>query len=75
MTWHSRIVWQEGMFLRAQHFQQQDRWAAQQLRSSIAGLRPFPYGFTDLAVSRDLLGTGRVALTAASGRVDAGTPI
>ena len=74
MTWHNRIVWQEGMFLRAQHFQQQDRWAAQQLRSSIAGLRPFPYGFTDLAVSRDLLGTGRFALTSASGLFDDGTP-
>ena len=26
MTWTNRVVWQEGMFLRAQHFQQQDRW-------------------------------------------------
>ena len=74
MTWHNRIVWQEGMFLRAQHFQQQDRWHALQLRSSIAGLRPFPYGFTDLAVSRDLLGTGRFALISASGLFDDGTP-
>jgi type VI secretion system protein ImpJ len=62
------------MFLRAQHFQQQDRWAASELRSSIAGLRPFPYGFTDLAVSRDLLGTGRFALISAAGLFDDGTP-
>ena len=26
MSWTNRVVWQEGMFLRAQHFQQQDRW-------------------------------------------------
>ena len=26
MTWTNRVVWLEGMFLRAQHFQQQDRW-------------------------------------------------
>ena len=26
MTWSNRVVWLEGMFLRAQHFQQQDRW-------------------------------------------------
>ena len=25
MTWANRVAWQEGMFLRAQHFQQQDR--------------------------------------------------
>ena len=74
MTWHSRVLWQEGMFLRAQHFQQQDRWAAAELRRSIAGLRPFPYGFTTLSVARDLLGTGRFALTAATGLFDDGTP-
>ncbi len=74
MTWASRVLWQEGMFLRAQHFQQQDRWAAGELRRSVAGLRPFPYGFTALSVSRDLLGTGRFALTAAAGLFSDGTP-
>ncbi len=74
MTWHSRVAWQEGMFLRAQHFQQQDRWALAQVRRSIAGLRPFPWGFTECAVSRDLLGSGRFALISAAGLFDDGTP-
>ncbi len=73
MTWHSRVLWQEGMFLRAQHFQQQDRWASSELRRSVRGLRPFPFGFTTLSVSRDLLGSGRFALTAAAGSFDDGT--
>ena len=29
MSWTNRVVWQEGMFLRTQHFQQQDRWTEQ----------------------------------------------
>ena len=34
MSWTNRVVWQEGMFLRTQHFQQQDRWLG------AAGARP-----------------------------------
>ncbi len=26
MSWNNRVVWSEGMFLRPQHFQQQDRY-------------------------------------------------
>jgi type VI secretion system protein ImpJ len=74
VTWHSRVAWHEGMFLHAQHFQQQDRWAAGQLRASIAALRPFPWGFTHLALARDMLGTGRFALAAAAGLFNDGTP-
>jgi type VI secretion system protein ImpJ len=74
LTWHSRVLWQEGMFLRAQHFQQQDRWAAAELRRSISGLRPFPYGFSNLTISRDMLGTGRFALASAAGLFHDGTP-
>jgi type VI secretion system protein ImpJ len=74
VTWNSRVLWQEGMFLRAQHFQQQDRWVAAELRRTVAGLRPFPYGFTALSISRDLLSNGRFALTAAAGLFGDGTP-
>jgi type VI secretion system protein ImpJ len=74
MNWYNRVAWQEGMFLHAQHFQQQDRWAASQLRASIASLRPFPWGFTRLTLAHDLLATGRFALVAAAGLFDDGTP-
>ena len=26
MSWYSKVVWSEGLFLRPQHFQQQDRY-------------------------------------------------
>ena len=41
MTWTNRVVWQEGMFLRAQHFQQQDRWLEMLVRGRTAAMRPY----------------------------------
>jgi len=74
MSWTNRVIWQEGMFLRAQHFQQQDRWLESVLRTRTAALRPHPWGMTEYAIDRDLLTTGRFALTHASGVFEDGTP-
>jgi type VI secretion system protein ImpJ len=74
MTWTNRVVWQEGMFLRAQHFQQQDRYFESLLRARTAALRPHPWGLVEMAIDRDLLATGRFALTAARGVFEDGTP-
>jgi type VI secretion system protein ImpJ len=74
MTWTNRVVWQEGMFLRAQHFQQQDRWLETLVRARSAPLRPYPWGIVEMAIDRDLLATGRFALTVASGVFEDGTP-
>jgi type VI secretion system protein ImpJ len=62
------------MFLRAQHFQQQDRWVESQLRGTFGTLCPHPWGITRLAIAQDLLATGRVALTTAAGLFEDGTP-
>ena len=74
MVWHNKVVWQEGMFLRAQHFQQQDRHAAHQLQARTAPLRAHPWGLTELAIDRDLLAAGRFAMSTASGVMEDGTP-
>ena len=74
MTWVNRVAWQEGMFLRAQHFQQQDRWHEAQLRGATASLAPHPWGLTRFAIAQDLLTTGRFALSAAAGLFEDGTP-
>lgn len=73
MTWTNRVVWQEGMFLRAQHFQQQDRWLEQSLRAGTLALRAYPWGIAGMLVDRDLLATGRFALTSAAGIFEDGT--
>ncbi len=73
MFWHDKVVWQEGMFLRAQHFQQQDRHSARQLQARVEPLRPHPWGLTELSIDRDLLTAGRFALSAAAGVLEDGT--
>lgn len=74
MSWTNRVVWREGMFLRSQHFQQQDRWLEGFVRGRVAGLRSHGWGLTQLTLDRDLLGTGRFALASAAGVFEDGTP-
>jgi type VI secretion system protein ImpJ len=62
------------MFLRAQHFQQQDRWLEAVIRGRTASLRPHPWGVVEMTIDRDLLTTGRFALSAAAGVFEDGTP-
>ena len=73
MSLTSRIVWQEGMFLRAQHFQQQDRWTEHALKTRVAALGPYWWGFGELEIDRDALGIGRFALRTAAGAFSDGT--
>ena len=74
MTWSNRVVWLEGMFLRAQHFQQQDRWLEALVRDRTASLRPHAWGLTEGAINRNLLATGQFALASGSGVFEDGTP-
>lgn len=74
MTWSNRVVWLEGMFLRAQHFQQQDRWLEALVRDRTASLRPHAWGLTEAAINRNLLATGQFAMASASGVFEDGTP-
>ncbi len=74
MSWTNRVVWAEGMFLRSQHFQQQDRWLEAFVRGRAAALRPHSWGLTQMTLDKDLLGTGRFAVAAASGVFEDGTP-
>lgn len=70
----NRVVWTEGMFLRVQHFQQADRWTERLVASAIAGVAPFAWGVSALAINAGLLGNGRVGLSEARGLMPDGTP-
>ena len=74
MSWTNRVAWQEGMFLRAQHFQQQDRSLEHLVRARTAHLQPFGWGVSHYAIDRDLLAAGRFALASATGVFEDGTP-
>lgn len=74
MSWDSKVVWTEGMFLRAQHFQQQDRYVERLVRGRVNGLRPYSWGISELAINRELLTTGKFAILRCRGILEDGTP-
>ena len=74
MSWHDKIIWTEGMFLRPQHFQQQDRYVQQLVDGRCDGLRPYGWGFTELELDSALLLQGKLALAACRGVLPDGTP-
>lgn len=74
MTWDSRVVWSEGMFILPQHFQQADRHVESLVRESTAPLRSFPWGVTALEIDRAQLALRKFAVTRCSGVLEDGTP-
>jgi type VI secretion system protein ImpJ len=74
MTENNRIVWSEGLFLRPQHFQQQERFLETYIEERAASLRTYPWGFRELEIERDLLAVGKLAVRRASGIFPDGTP-
>lgn len=74
MSWFSKVVWSEGLFLRPQHFQQQDRHAEWRLEARARGLEPFYWGFHRLELDEAALSLGKIAVKQATGVLPDGTP-
>ena len=74
MSEYNRIVWSEGLFLRPQHFQQQERHLETWIEGRAGALRPYAWGFTELEIERDLLAIGKLGLRRARGVFPDGTP-
>ena len=70
----AKIVWSEGMFLRPQHFQQQDRYLENFVRDRSHGLQPHQWGFKKVTLNEEHLQTGKFSLTECSGIFPDGTP-
>jgi type VI secretion system protein ImpJ len=67
MTWTNKVIWTEGMFLQPQHFQQHDRWLAQQAHSRFGATAAYGWGFESLTLDSAALTLGKIAITAARG--------
>ena len=55
MTAAAKILWGEGLFLRPQHFQQQDRYHEARLNETAGALHPYCWGVRQLAIDADAL--------------------
>lgn len=71
---HAKVLWSEGMFLRPQHFQQQDRYLENVVNHRCDALQTYGWGLTALQLDTALLGLGKVALNHVSGIFADGTP-
>lgn len=74
MSWYSKVVWSEGLFLRPHHFQQNDRYLENLLESRVRNVTPYPWGFSVLEIDRDLAQQSRIGLRRAVGVMPDGTP-
>lgn len=74
MAGHGRVAWREGLFLRPQHFQQQDRHTENYVRARTAALRPYAWGVSSLSLNESLVSLGKFAIERCSGVLPDGTP-
>mgnify|MGYP003564620608 CR=1 FL=1 len=74
MSGNSKVIWSERMFLRPEHFQQQDRYLENFIKNRCSGLQPYGWGVYNLKIDFDLLKIGQIALKTCNGIFPDGTP-
>jgi type VI secretion system protein ImpJ len=74
MSTNNKVVWSEGMFLRPQHFQQQDRYLERYVDGRTNAAGPYLWGFSSFQIDSELLKLGKIAVAKACGVFPDGTP-
>lgn len=74
MSWHNKVVWSEGLFLRPQHLQQHDRYLERLIDARSGGAQAYGCGVQTLEIDRDLLSLGKFSLARCRGVLPDGTP-
>ena len=67
MNHNNKVVWYEGMFLQAQHFQQQDRHTEYLINRKFQSVDNHLWGFEQLELDQELLSLGKIGLKVARG--------
>jgi len=75
ITQNNKVVWSEGLFLRPQHMQQQERYLERYVDLRAAPLQSQGgWGFSELELESDLLAVGKLGIRRARGVFPDGTP-
>lgn len=69
----NRVIWREGLFIRPQHFQQNDRYYNYELMTRTYQSRHNNWGFFDFRINEHMLSTGKIIIENASGIMPDGT--
>ena len=74
MSWRSKVIWTQGMFLQPHHFQQEARHVEHLIDQRLRAVQPHAWGFAELVLDDAQLALGRVGVLRASGVLPDGTP-
>lgn len=74
MTWQKKVVWSEGMFLRPQQFQQQERYLEYFAHTRALAAESHFWGFLEMEIDDNALSIGKIDLKSARGILPDGTP-
>ncbi len=74
MSWESKVIWSEGLFLQPHHFQQNDRYLESMISGVARGIAPYVWGFRELSIDDELLRLGKFAIRSCSGITPDGAP-
>ena len=69
----NKVIWREGLFIKPQHFQQNDRYYSYELMTRTYETRHNNWGFFDFKINEHMLSTGKVIVENASGIMPDGT--
>src|SRR4028118_2018155 len=62
MSKYRKVVWNEGMLLTPQHFQQWDNYHEELLSSRFRSISPYEFGILDLQINREAIANGNFQL-------------
>lgn len=73
MSWDSKVLWTEGLFLQPHHFQQADRYSEALITGLARRMRPYAWGLSALEIDDEVLKVGQFALKSCAGLTQDGT--
>jgi type VI secretion system protein ImpJ len=73
MSSRNRVIWAEGLFIKPQHFQQQQRYFEYVTDERLTSVNSYLYGVSQLELNPEYLGFGRIAIQRAKGVMPDGT--
>lgn len=73
MSWDSKVLWTEGLFLQPHHFQQADRYHEALIAGLAGRIGPYVWGLSGLELDEAALKIGKIALKSCAGLAQDGT--
>ena len=73
MSWDSKVLWTEGLFLQPHHFQQADRYTEALVAGLARRVVPYTWGVSALEIDTEVLKVGQFAIKSCAGLTQDGT--